>query len=95
MIIGIGQSYVLITGNIDLSIGSVVGMSAMIAATLMTMGVNPVVAILITFVCCMIIGVLNGILVGKGSSHSSDRKNSFQRTLLFHNDIFTFLMVII
>ena len=37
----------------------------MIAATLMTMGVNPVVAILITFVCCMIIGVLNGILVGK------------------------------
>ena len=40
-------------------------MSAMIAATLMTMGVNPVVAILITFVCCMIIGVLNGILVGK------------------------------
>ena len=65
LIIGIGQSYVLITGNIDLSIGSVVGMSAMIAATLMTMGVNPVVAILITFVCCMIIGVLNGILVGK------------------------------
>lgn len=48
LIIGIGQSYVLITGNIDLSIGSVVGMSAMIAATLMTMGVNPVVAILIT-----------------------------------------------
>ena len=40
LIIGIGQSYVLITGNIDLSIGSVVGMSAMIAATLMTMGVN-------------------------------------------------------
>ena len=65
LIIGIGQSYVLITGNIDLYIGSVVGMSAMIAATLMTMGVNPVVAILITFVCCMIIGVLNGILVGK------------------------------
>ncbi len=65
LIIGIGQSYVLITGNIDLSIGSVVGMSAMIAATLMTMGVSPVVAILITFVCCMVIGVLNGILVGK------------------------------
>ena len=65
LIIGIGQSYVLITGNIDLSIGSVVGMSAMIAATLMTMGVSPVAAILITFVCCMVIGVLNGILVGK------------------------------
>ena len=30
LLIGIGQSYILITGNIDLSIGSVAGMSAMI-----------------------------------------------------------------
>ena len=65
LLIGIGQSYILITGNIDLSIGSVAGMSAMISATLMTMGVHPVLAILITFLCCMVIGVLNGILVGK------------------------------
>lgn len=65
LIIGIGQSYVLITGNIDLSIGSVVGMSSMITATLMTMGVNPVVAILISFCCCMVIGIINGFLVGK------------------------------
>ena len=41
LLIGIGQSYVLITGNIDLSIGSVVGMSCMISATLMTKGINP------------------------------------------------------
>jgi len=65
LLIGIGQSYVLITGNIDLSIGSVVGMSAMISATLMTMGVHPVLAILITMVCCMAVGALNGLLVGK------------------------------
>ena len=45
LLIGIAQSYVLITGNIDLSIGSMVGMSAMISATLMTRGVNPIVAI--------------------------------------------------
>ena len=37
----------LITGNIDLSIGSLVGMSAMISATLMTTGMNPLLAILI------------------------------------------------
>ena len=58
LLIGIGQSYIL-------SIGSVAGMSAMISATLMTMGVHPVLAILITLLCCMVIGVLNGILVGK------------------------------
>ena len=44
LLIGIGQSYVLITGNIDLSIGSVVGMSTMISATLMTKGVSPLFA---------------------------------------------------
>lgn len=65
LIIGIGQSYLLITGNIDLSIGSVVGMSAMISATLTTMGVNPVLAALITLVCCMVIGLINGVLVGQ------------------------------
>ena len=65
LIIGIGQSYLLITGNIDLSIGSVVGMSAMISATLMTIGVNPVLAALITLVCCMVIGLINGVLVGQ------------------------------
>ena len=65
LLIGIGQSYILITGNIDLSIGSVAGMSAMVSATLMTMGVHPIAAILVTLVCCLAIGVLNGLLVGK------------------------------
>lgn len=65
LIIGIGQSYVLITGNIDLSIGAVVGMSAMIAAKLMTMGISPAVAVLVTLGCCLLIGVVNGFLVGK------------------------------
>ena len=46
LIIGIGQGYVLITGNIDLSIGSVVGMSTMISATLMTHGMDPWLAML-------------------------------------------------
>lgn len=63
LIIGIGQSYVLITGNIDLSIGSVVGMSTMISATMMSHGSNPAFAVLITLVCCLAVGVLNGILV--------------------------------
>lgn len=65
LIIGIGQSYVLITGNIDLSIGSVVGMSCMISATLMTKGVNPILAVVVTLLCCLIVGVLNGELVAK------------------------------
>lgn len=63
LLIGISQSYVLITGNIDLSIGSVVGMSCMVSATLMTKGVDPWVAAGITVVICLLAGVLNGFLV--------------------------------
>ena len=71
LIIGIAQSYVLITGNIDLSIGSVVGMSCMFSATLMTTGGNswlslglaPWAAVIITIACCLVIGFLNGRLV--------------------------------
>jgi len=65
LLIGIGQSYVLITGNIDLSIGSVVGMSCMISATMMTKGLNPWTAVLLTLMCCLIVGAVNGLLVAK------------------------------
>lgn len=65
LIVGIGQSYVLITGNIDLSIGSVLGMSGMISATLMTKGMDPWVASVITLVIAILTGVLNGLLVAQ------------------------------
>ena len=64
LLVGIGQAFVCITGNIDLSIGSVIGMSSMISATLMCNGAHPVVAVLVAFVACMAIGGVNGILVG-------------------------------
>ena len=65
LIVGIGQSYVLITGNIDLSIGSVLGMSCMISATLMTKGMNPWLAVVVTIIICILTGVLNGLLVAQ------------------------------
>ncbi len=63
LIVGIGQSFVLITGNIDLSIGSVLGMSCMMSATLMCNGVPLVLACLITMAACLVAGVINGALV--------------------------------
>lgn len=64
LLVGIGQAFVCITGNIDLSIGSVIGMSSMISATLMCNGFHPVIAVLVAFVACMAVGVVNGVLVG-------------------------------
>jgi ribose transport system permease protein len=65
LIIGMGQSYVLITGGIDLSIGSVVGMSAMMSATLMTKGVDALIALPLTALACLLVGFLNGTLIAR------------------------------
>ena len=65
LLIGIGQSYLLITGNIDLSLGSMVGMSAMITATMMTLGINPLLAMLVALLGCLVVGIVNGSLVSK------------------------------
>ena len=65
LVVGIGQSYVLITGNIDLSIGSVLGMTSMMSATMMTYGVNPWLAALVAISACMVVGIVNGFLVAK------------------------------
>lgn len=65
LIIGIGQGFVLITGNIDLSIGSVVGMACMTAGTLMSHGMNPWLACLITLAMSLTVGLVNGILIAK------------------------------
>lgn len=65
LLIGIAQSYVLITGNIDLSIGTMVAMSAMISATMMAHGINPAFALIVALLACLFTGVVNGYLVGK------------------------------
>ncbi len=65
LIIGIGQGFVLITGNIDLAVGSVVGMACMTAGTLMSHGMNPLLACAITLILSLAVGVVNGVLVAK------------------------------
>lgn len=66
LVVGVAQGTVLITGNIDLSIGSVLGMSSMMVATFMSdYGMNPWVASAITMVASIAVGIVNGILVGQ------------------------------
>jgi len=65
LIIGMGQSFVLITGGIDLSIGSVVGMSCMMSATMMTKGVHALIALPLTILACLLVGLLNGTLIAR------------------------------
>ena len=73
-ILAIGMTFVVLTGGIDLSVGSVAGLGGMVAGYLLTQGLflggvihYPPVAlvILITLMVCLIVGVLNGWLVAK------------------------------
>jgi ribose transport system permease protein len=70
LLIGVGQSVVLVTGNIDLSIGSVMGMSCMTSATMMASGVDPIYATVLSLLLCCGFGVLNGELTSRANMPS-------------------------
>jgi ribose transport system permease protein len=65
-IIAIGMTFVLLTGGIDLSVGSTVGVVAVTVAMLFQRGVNPVLVILIGLVTGAVIGLFNGIGITQG-----------------------------
>jgi len=62
-IIAIGQTYVLITGGIDLSIGSNIALSAMVSGLAMRAGLPVPIAISAGLLTGLIAGAINGTLV--------------------------------
>lgn len=62
-IIGLGVAVLIITGEIDLSIGSVGGMSAVLFGVLMSKGVPPMAAAGLVVLAGAVIGLVNGLLV--------------------------------
>lgn len=63
-IVAIGQAYVMLGGNLDLSLGQNVCLTCYISAILMkTVGINPWVAFLVSLLVSITIGLINGVLV--------------------------------
>ena len=62
-ILGIGMTYVIITGGIDLSVGSVVAITGVIVGSLLQSGTNWFLASLAALVISAICGVFNGWLI--------------------------------
>ena len=58
-ILAVGQTFVIITGGIDLSVGAVVGFATVITAMLINAGVPVFVAILITLLVGVAIGLFH------------------------------------
>jgi len=67
-IVAVGQTLVVLTRNIDLSVGSVVGCTAYFVGTVLGLypGINPLLAILMAVVLGALLGALNGVLVAWG-----------------------------
>ncbi len=75
-ILGMGMTFVILTGGIDLSVGSIVGLAGMIAGGLITEGLvlpmfgvsiffNIPIVIAITLLVGMFVGLLNGLIITK------------------------------
>ncbi|MEY2192051.1 ABC transporter permease [Neobacillus sp. BF23-41] len=65
MILAFGMTYVLSTGGIDLSVGSIVGVSGGMTAWLLFNDVNIVLAIIVGLCVGLIIGIVNGLVITK------------------------------
>ncbi|MCW5954422.1 MAG: ABC transporter permease, partial [Propionibacteriaceae bacterium] len=63
-IIGLGVTFVIITGGIDLSVGSIASFVGIVAATMMvTLGLAPILALLGGIAVGVLCGLANGLLV--------------------------------
>lgn len=65
IILAIGQSFVLFTKNIDVSVGSIMGLSAAICGMFLTNGNSILISIIVAILFGAVIGMINGIGVTK------------------------------
>lgn len=65
-LIAFGMTFVILTGGIDLSVGSILALSSALTALLITNGVDPILALLIGALIGAILGAVNGILITFG-----------------------------
>ena len=65
-VIAAGMTFVILTGGIDLSVGSILGISGAVCASLLVSGQNVVIAVLAALVVGAVVGFLNGFIISKG-----------------------------
>ena len=66
-IIAIGATMVMVINEFDLSVGSMASLGGVMAALMAVAGVPVPAAFLLTLICCILIGLLNGLIVARFS----------------------------
>ena len=65
-IIATGMTFVILTGGIDLSVGSILAISGAVCASLLASGQNIIIAVLAALIIGAMVGFLNGFIITKG-----------------------------
>ena len=65
-VIAAGMTFVILTGGIDLSVGSILAISGAVCASMLVSGTNIVIAVLVALVIGGAVGFLNGFVIAKG-----------------------------
>ena len=65
-LIAFGMTFVILTGGIDLSVGSILAFSSAMTALIITSGVDPMFALLLGCLVGVLAGAVNGLLVTAG-----------------------------
>lgn len=62
-VIAIGMTFVILTGGIDLSVGSILAFCGAVSAAMLSSGINPVLSLLVALILGLFFGIVNGFLV--------------------------------
>lgn len=65
-LIAFGMTFVILTGGIDLSVGSILALTGAITAGFLASGMDPILAMTLGILLGAILGAVNGIIIAKG-----------------------------
>ncbi|WP_212391039.1 ribose ABC transporter permease [Sporosarcina beigongshangi] len=65
-LIAFGMTFVILTGGIDLSVGSILALTGAVTAGMMASGVDPVLAMFLGLLLGAVLGAINGVIIAKG-----------------------------
>lgn len=64
-IIAVGMTFVIISGGIDLSIGSMIAVASVVTGAVLTGNNNIILAVILSILACGLIGLFNGFFIAK------------------------------
>ena len=65
-LIAFGMTFVILTGGIDLSVGSILALTGAVTAGMLASGIDPILAMGLGLLLGAILGAVNGIIIAKG-----------------------------